>query len=91
MHSLLHSFHRLRFLEGFDPTLLEQYVLQGFDRGLMLDRLEQLTYLLWSFSYANRMLIPTITGTQYPEHSITAVITGFIDTIAKHRIRQQAY
>jgi hypothetical protein len=68
-------------------NLLEAYI-DSFAAGKLLDRIEQLTYLLDSFNGANRMLIPTITDSQYPEHSITSVITGSIDKIAKKRLTE---
>ena len=75
-----------RFLDnGMSEDLFRRYI-EVFAQGRLLDRIEQLTYLLDSFTCANRILMPTITGSQQPEHQETSIITGCIDKIAKERL-----
>lgn len=84
--SFFRSLVRLRKLDGFSAELLDAYATLMVE-GSMLDRVEQLFRLLRSFDYANRMLMPTVCGEQYPDHKKTAVITGYVDKIARERIR----
>jgi hypothetical protein len=58
------------------------------DRQFFLKRMEEVFYLLWSFSCANRLLMPTICGTQYPENDITQLIASFIADVAGQRNRR---
>lgn len=75
----------LKFLrDGMDYRLLEAY-LEEFLKGNLLDQVEKLQYLLWSFQLANRVIMPTIVATQHPEHRETFAITNFINEIARKR------
>lgn len=84
---LLHSHIYLRWMETFGASLFNQY-LPHFNKGGLLDKVEALFYLQWSFSYANRIFIPTICGTQYPEHEISSTIAAYISKLAEKRIRE---
>jgi hypothetical protein len=73
-------------LDSMDINLLKKYI-EVFAQDRLLDRMEQLHYLLKAFCKANRLLLPTIAGSQLPEHQATSVITGCIDKIAKNRLK----
>lgn len=78
----------LSFLDDVNPVLLTEYV-RNMMEGRLLDRAEELYYLLEAFTLANRLLMPTITGSQYPQNEITSLIAGFIDKIAKQRVKEK--
>lgn len=87
--SFLRSSLRMDFLfDGVDDDLGDKYT-EVFLQGRLLDRLAELQYLISAFSLANRIIMPTITGTQHPEHDTTSVITGFVDKLAKRRVLDQ--
>lgn len=80
----------LRAFRGIEDSLFAHYIFQ-MAQGKFLDRFEQLFYLLWAFTDANSILMPSICGRQYPEHVNTSIITGFIDAIAKARLRDSRH
>lgn len=70
-------------LKGY--KILFKHYLDRWAKHELLDEFEKLFNLLHNFCRANRLLMPSICGSQYPEHSETLAIADFIKRIAHSR------
>lgn len=73
-------------LDSDTENLMDEY-LRAFFQDKLLDQTARLQQLIKSFSSANRVLMPTLAGSQHPEDEMTLVITDYINRVAKNRAR----
>lgn len=74
---------------GITEELFTKYR-EIFLKDQLLAEVSNLYYFLINCSSANRLLMPTITGYQYPEHNISRDISRFIASLAQKRLEDYA-
>ncbi len=62
-----------------------------WEEGRLLQETADLKRLIWSFTAANRMMMPTMTGPQQPEHVETFLISNFINKVALERLKDNRW